>query len=250
MPAAAGSRRNPFALGWEAARANLIPALFIQFVMLGLVLGYYFSPPVARALEKLAALKARSGLLFVFTAAILAGSLLPELFVVFFFQRGRLTKQNFRNLLFTIPIWCFDGSMVDLLYRGEAALLGNVVQPSVVLGKICIDQFLFNPFFAAPFGILTYEWKNSGFSTGSLGRAFRWWHYREKVIPTLLATWAVWIPMMAMIYSLPLALQFPLFTLALTFWVLLLTYMTNSFAAKNERAAAEVVSSAIAEISP
>ncbi len=51
-------------------------------------------------------------------------------------------------------------------------------------------------------------------------------------MPTLLATWAVWIPLMAIIYSLPLALQFPLFSLALTFWVLLLTYMTNSFARK------------------
>jgi len=37
-----------------------------------------------------------------------------------------------------------------------------------------------------------------------------------------------------MIYSLPLALQFPLFALALTFWVLLMTYMTNRFAGKIE----------------
>jgi len=48
----------------------------------------------------------------------------------------------------------------------------------------------------------------------------------------LVATWAVWIPLMAIIYSLPAALQFPLFSLALTFWVLLLTYMTNRFAGK------------------
>ena len=39
---------------------------------------------------------------------------------------------------------------------------------------------------------------------------------------------------MAIIYSLPLALQFPLFGLALSFWVLLLTYMTNRFAGKIE----------------
>lgn len=50
-------------------------------------------------------------------------------------------------------------------------------------------------------------------------------------MPTLLTNW-VWIPLTAMIYSLPLALQFPLFSLALTFWVLLLTYMTNRFAGK------------------
>jgi hypothetical protein len=82
--------------------------------------------------------------------------------------------------------------------------------------------------------VLTYEWKNSGISMRPVCDLFTWKHYRDKIIPTLLATWAVWIPLMAIIYSLPLALQFPLFGLALSFWVLLLTYMTNRFAGKIE----------------
>ena len=68
----------------------------------------------------------------------------------------------------------------------------------------------------------------------SVKRAFTWNHYRDKIVPTLLATWVVWAPLMAIIYSLPYPLQFPLFSLALTFWVLLLTYMTNRFAGKVE----------------
>jgi hypothetical protein len=104
----------------------------------------------------------------------------------------------------------------------------------VVLGKICIDQFGYNVFFAAPFGVLTYEWKNSGISLRPLKELFTLRHYRDKIFPTLVATWAVWIPLMAIIYSLPLALQFPLFGLALSFWVLLLTYMTNRFSGKIE----------------
>ena len=241
-------RRSPFALGWEAARANLWPALFIQALMLALMLAYYFSPVAHRALETLASYKAHHGWPFVIAASILAGAILPELFLILFFQRARLTRRNWRNLLFTIPIWAIDGSIVDLLYRGEAALLGNVVTVPVVIGKICLDQFVYNPFFADPFGVLTYEWKNCGFTFESLGRAFTWAHYREKIIPTLFATWAVWIPLMAIIYSLPLALQFPLFSLALTFWVLLLTYMTNSFS-KISRAPGlpDVLSSPIAE---
>jgi hypothetical protein len=121
------------------------------------------------------------------------------------------------------------------MYRVEAAWLGNVATVPVVTAKIFVDQFGYNPFFAAPFGVLTYEWKNTGFSFHSLVKGFTWEHYRDKVIPTLLATWAVWIPLMAIIYSVPLALQFPLFSLALVFWVLLLTYMTNSFAARHPR---------------
>ena len=56
----------------------------------------------------------------------------------------------------------------------------------------------------------------------------------SMLLPVLVATWAVWIPLMAVIYSLPLALQFPLFALALAFWVLMMTYMTNRFAGKIE----------------
>jgi hypothetical protein len=247
------SSRRPYhraslALGWEAARANLAPALVIQALMLAVLLGYYLSPTVARYLEQLAEFKLRHGFIFVIVAAMLAGAVIPELFLIFFFQRGQPTRRNLRNLCFTMPVWAFDGWLVDLLYRYEAAWLGNIVTLPVVLAKICIDQFGYNPFFAAPFGVMTYEWKNIGFSLESLARGFTWDHYREKVVPTLLATWAVWIPLMAIIYSLPLVLQFPLFALALTFWVLLLTYMTNTFAARHLELAnrAQVTSSAVA----
>ena len=236
MSAIRPHHRTSLALGWEAAKANLAPALLIQALMLALLAGYYLSPAIARWLEAFASFKTRHGFTFVVIAAVLAGSVIPEIFLILFFQRGRPNRRNLRNLCFTIPIWAIDGSFVDLLYRSEAAWFGNIVTLPVVAAKICVDQFGYNPFFAAPFGVLTYEWKNTGFSLESLGRAFTWDHYRDKVVPTLLATWAVWIPLMAMIYSVPLSLQFPLFSLALVFWVLLLTYMTNSFAARHLRA--------------
>ena len=230
----ANKSRTPLIIGWEAARANAIPALIIQAIMLALLIAYYTSGTVSLALTNLAEFKRTHGLVFVILASIAAGAVIPELFLVLFFQRGRPGLRNLRNLLFTIPVWGFDGSLVDLLYRSEATWLGDVATIPVVLTKICVDQFGYNPFFAAPFGVLTYEWKNSGVSMRPVRDLFTWKHYLDKIIPTLVATWAVWIPLMAIIYSLPLALQFPLFGLALSFWVLLLTYMTNRFAGKIE----------------
>ena len=219
-------------IGWEAARVNAKPALIIQAIMLALAIAFYTNSPSAEALRRLAEFKREQGLIFIIVASVLAGAVIPEIFLILFFQRGRLQKGNLRNLAFTIPVWGFDGSLVDLLYRAEAHWLGDVATFPVVLGKILIDQFGYNVLFAAPFGVLTYEWKNSGISIQPLRDLFTWPHYRDKIFPTLLATWAVWIPLMAIIYSLPLALQFPLFGLALSFWVLLLTYMTNRFAGK------------------
>ena len=226
--------RTPLTLGWEAARANAVPALIIQAFMLALLIAYYTNHSVSSALTGLAEFKRAHGLLFVIVASITAGALIPEVFLILFSQRGRPTRRNLRNLLFTVPVWGFDGTLVDLLYRSEAAWFGDVVTLPVVAAKICVDQFGYNPFFAAPFGVLTYEWKNNGISAKPLRQLFTVSHYRDKIIPTLLATWAVWIPVMAIIYSLPLALQFPLFGLALSFWVLLLTYITNRFAGKIE----------------
>ena len=224
--------RTPLMLGWEAARANAKPALIIQAVMLALAIAFYTNRAIADVLADLAEYKRAHGLTFVVIASIMAGAVIPELFLIFFFQRGRPQRANLRNLAFTIPVWGFDGSLVDLLYRSEAHWLGDVTTVPVVLGKILIDQFGYNIFFAAPFGVLTYEWKNSRISMRPMRDLFTWPHYRDKIIPTLVATWAVWIPLMGIIYSLPLALQFPMFGLALSFWVLLLTYMTNRFAGK------------------
>jgi hypothetical protein len=227
--------RNPFAIGWEAVRANLAPALILQALMFALLLAYFFSPTVGDLFNRLAEMKSAYGIAFVIPATVLAASVLPEMFLVLFFQHGRVEAKNFRNLLFTAPLWAFDGVLVDLMYRGLAALLGDTTSVPVVLGKICIDQFGYNVFFAAPYGVIAYQWKNSGFSHVVLRDSLTPKFYREKIVPTLCTTWALWIPLMAMIYSLPLGLQFPIFSLVLSFWVLILTYMTNRFAGDREQ---------------
>jgi hypothetical protein len=223
---------TPVMIGWEAAQANARPALIIQAIMLALAVAFYTNSAVADGLHNLAEFKRVHEIAFIVAASVVAGALIPELFLILFFQHGRPQIGNLRNLAFTVPVWGFDGSLVDLLYRVEAHWLGDVATIPVVFGKILIDQFGYNVFFAAPFGVLTYEWKNSGISMEPVRDLFSWPHYRDKIFPTLLATWAVWIPLMAIIYSLPLVLQFPMFGLALSFWVLLLTYMTNRFAGK------------------
>jgi hypothetical protein len=228
------TKRTSLALGWEAAKANAVPAFILQGAMLVVLISYYWSPACADFLNRLAHYKEHHGLLFVVLAAILAGAIVPELFVIIFFQRCRPRRENLRNLAFTIPTWGVDGILVDLMYRLNAVWFGDVVTVAVVLAKILVDQLGYNPFFAAPAEVLVYEWKNEGFSWRSVRRALTWAHYKDKIVPTLLATWSVWAPLMAIIYSLPYPLQFPIFSIALTFWVLLLTYMTNRFAGKIE----------------
>src|SRR5207245_3189333 len=153
--------RTPLMIGWEAARANAVPALIIQGIMLALLIACYPNHAAFSALNQLSDYKRTHGLVFVIAASITAGALIPEIFLILFFQCGRPNSRNLRNLLFTVPVWGFDGSLVDLLYRSEAAWLGDVVTLPVVCAKICVDQFGYNPFFVAPFCVLAYELMNS-----------------------------------------------------------------------------------------
>src|SRR5437763_13180477 len=87
--------RTPLTLGWEAARANAVPALIIQAFMLALLIAYYTNHRVSSALVGLAEFQRAHGLLFVIVTSITAGALIPELFLILFFQRGRPTRRIF-----------------------------------------------------------------------------------------------------------------------------------------------------------
>src|SRR2546429_4095761 len=227
-------RRTPWLIGWEAAKANAAPAFVLQSVMLAILLAYYFHPPSAALLNALAGFKQRHGLTFVLIASVIVGAVLPELFVIVFFQRGRIRLQNARNFVFNAPFWAFDGFLVNLMYRAMAEWLGDRASVPIVAAKICLDQFGYNPFFAGPFGIWGYAWKNAEYSFAKLRPLLTWQYYREHALPVLVATWAVWIPLMAVIYLPPLAPQFPLFSPSPSFLVLIVSYMIKRFAGKIE----------------
>lgn len=54
-------REAPWTAGLRAARANVVPGLIVQGLMLCVLLGYYFHPPMQGWLNGLAEVKARWG---------------------------------------------------------------------------------------------------------------------------------------------------------------------------------------------
>ena len=72
---------------------------------------------------------------------------------------------------------------------------------------------------------ITYDLLHRGFTWGNLRTCFTWSYYREQVFPILIATCGVWVPVVCAVYALPPLLQFPLFTLALSFWATMLAWI-------------------------
>ena len=227
-PAPLVTRRvPPWTAGLRAARANVVPGLIVQALMLGLLLAYYFYPPTRHGLDGLAEIKARWSYGYTAISAIIAGAVIPELLRIFVFQNGRCRRSNFANLLFTVPFWCMMGVIVDFFYRCQAGWFGAEVTVAVVLKKVLVDQFIYNPLFAAPASAWLYDWKNRGYRFRGSGEFFTAGYYRDVIVPILFATWGVWIPIVTILYSLPSELQIPLFGLALSMWVMLYTWMSE-----------------------
>lgn len=195
--------------------------------MLAFLLAYYFYPPTRSWLDALAEIKARWSYGYSAVNAIVAGAVIPELLRIFVFQKGKVRRLNFANLLFTVPFWSVMGMVVDFFYRCQAGWFGAEVTFPVVLKKVLVDQFPYNVLFAAPMTTWLYDWKNRGYSFHGLGGLFTAAYYRDNILPTLLATWGLWIPVVSILYSLPLLLQIPLFGLALSMWVMLYTWMSE-----------------------
>ena len=219
---------RPLSVGLRAARANLIPGLIIQAAVVTLVLAYYFWEPARGWMEKLAELKREGGYLFSLASGVLAGGLLPELLTVAVFQRRRVRRENLSSFSFGAGFWGLMAIVVDAFYRGQALLFGSEVDFDTVLKKTLLDQFLFTPFVTIPLTVVIFEWRQAGYRFASILRSLNVGFYRRKVLPAVVSGLGFWLPVVILVYCLPPLLQFPLFTLALTLWVMIFTWISHA----------------------
>ncbi len=217
----------PWRAGLRAARANLVPGFFVQAAMVGTVLAYYFAPSSRELFDALAGAKERWGYVYSAVSAILAGAAVPELLRILLFQRGRATRRNLGNFLFAAAFWGWNGMQVDLLYRMQAVWFGDAVDIATVAKKVLVDQILYTPLVSAPMSTILYDWRASGFRRSALPGYFTRDFYLRAILPVIVANWGVWFPIVAALYSLPGLLQIPLFSLALSLWVILFTWMSE-----------------------
>jgi hypothetical protein len=209
----------------RAARANVVPGLIVQAVMVSLLLAYYFHVPTRELLERLAEVKVRWGYAYSALSAVVAGGMVPELLRIFVFQKGRVIRQNFSNLVFASVFWAGMGVLVDAFYRLQAIWWGDEATLAVVIPQVIVDQFVFSPLITAPLTTWLYEWKNRGYRMRSC--FFTISYFRDQIFPTIVAIWGVWIPIVTVLYILPESLQIPMYALALSLWVMIYTWMSE-----------------------
>lgn len=215
--------------GFRGMRANLVPGLVLQGFALSIVVAYSANPDVQTVLDRVGALKQSGGYAFSMLSTALFGGLIP--FLILWLSGSVPPGQVVKQLAFYTLFWGWKGLEVDAFYRAQAVLFGELNSPSVVLTKVFVDQFAYNPLWAAPTQTLFFLWKDAKFSRAALMPKLRnssgFVPFWTKTLTVLFSTWVVWIPAVSIVYSLPSALQLPIFNLVLCFWCLLLTFVSR-----------------------
>ncbi|MGC4067720.1 MAG: hypothetical protein QM784_24335 [Polyangiaceae bacterium] len=204
----------------------MLPGLALQACALLVVLGYVFVPEFHSALDSVGELKVRYGYLYSAIATAFFGGLVPFLYLRL---SGKIAARVAHlELIFYIGFWLWKGMEVDALYRLQSTLFGDETTFRTIATKAFVDQFVYSPIWATPTQVIFFLYKDSGFSLTNMRARLREESFPKRLIVVLISTWVVWIPTVAIVYSLPSALQIPLFNLVLCFWCLLLSTISKN----------------------
>lgn len=200
----------------------------IQVAAVALVAAYYGSAAVRITCARLAAVKTAGGIPFAALSASVAGALMPELARLVADRGNGGYRGRGPRIAFNLAFFAFNGVVVDALYRLAAWLFGTGTDVRTVAVKTVFDQFVFNPLWL-PLIVALYLWRQNGFRWAPTWAALRApGFYRTRVLPLMLPSWCFWIPMVVIIYALPVPLQFLLFVLALAAWSLIMVFIADN----------------------
>ena len=224
--------RRALAAGLRGMRRNLGPGVLLWAVGLALVLLYFLAPAARPVYDRVEGWQRTYGLAFSALSTGVCGGLLPWLFLI---ALGRIRAgARARQLAFLIVFWVYRGVETALLYRLQTWLFGEARRPDgtvaalVVLKKTALDMLTYTALWSVPTTTLAYFWWDD--CQGD-GRRFRAGLDRElfavRMPALVLAAWMVWTPSVCLVYSLPSALQVPIYNVVLCFWVLIVTVVAG-----------------------
>ncbi len=225
MPASTPPSPGILATIAAAFRQNRVPCLLLNVLVVALVTSYYQWPAVAGVWEAVGAFKLRWSYAFSLGATIFAAAVMP--FCVQAAMGTLPSEGRGRRLTLMMLFWGYRGMEIDLFYRLQGWLFGHGHDVRTLATKVAVDQFIASPLWFVPTYLIALRWIDHGGSwsqmRATLDRSF--W---VRTCPTVLITnWLVWIPSLVLIYSLPAPLQFPLFSVVMCFFILVVTVMAR-----------------------
>ena len=206
-----------------AVKANLLPGMVLWSGLVVLLMAYAWSPAVQSGLAQWGMVKLAWGYPFAFASYVLFAVLVPEtLSHVVLKQPWARTAAA--DMLYAAIVFGFIGISVDMLYGVQVQLFGSGNDGPTILKKMLFDQFVYSPVSNYVI-VVAFALRDGNFSFKTLKHLWSADFLRRHYLPILIAVWCVWIPGVLVIYFMPTALQFPVASLILSFWVLVFKFM-------------------------
>lgn len=225
--------RRALAAGLAGMRQNLVPGMILWAVGSTLVLLYYLVPAARPVYDRVEGWQRDWGLWFSILSTGLCGGVLPWLFLIAL-RRIRRDERGIQ-FAFLVIFWIYRGVEVAFFYQFQGWLFGEARDPAtgavdaaIVLKKMAFDMLVYTPFWSIPTTTLAYFWwedcaRDWTAFRARLDRSM----FSVRIPAVILSAWMVWAPSVCLVYSLPSALQVPIFSIVLCFWVLLVAVVAG-----------------------
>ena len=206
-------------IGWESAKANRLPMVILWTLAAVLSVSYRFAPPVAEMLRPIAELQTKWGPLAGAANQIFFCGVVPGLFMLLVKSiRPDRALAKFALQTLWSGMW---GAVYFWFYALQARMFGAGHEWQTLLAKTIFDQFVWTPLVSVPLNGAFYLWMGSGFSFETLADRLRSGFVRTVVLPNLVSSWCVWIPIVVAVYAFPVELQVQILGFVCSFWSLM-----------------------------
>lgn len=206
-----------------AVKANLLPGMVLWSGLVVLLMAYAWSPAVQSGLAQWGTVKMAWGYPFAFASYVLFAVLVPETLSHVVLKQP-WARTAVADMLYAAIVFGFIGISVDMLYGVQVQLFGSGNDGPTIVKKMLFDQFVYSPV-SNYVTVVAFAWRDGGFGFKALKRFGSADYLRRHYLPVLIAVWCVWIPGVLVIYFMPTALQFPVASLILSFWVLIFKFI-------------------------
>lgn len=206
-----------------AVRANLLPGLVLWCGLAALVLAYVLSPAVQAGLATWGSAKQAGGYPFAFVSYAAFAVLVPEALGQLLLKQP-WRKTQWADMAYATLVFGSIGITVDLFYALQVSLFGEGNDGATIAKKMLVDQFVYSPM--TTFAVIAlFAWREDGYRARSWKRVVSAEFLSSRYLPLMVALWCVWIPGVLAIYFMPTALQFPVASLILSFWILIFKFI-------------------------
>lgn len=208
-----------------AFRQNRVPCVLLNVLVVALVVSYYLWPALAGMWEAVAAFKIRWSFAFSCISTMFAAAVMP-----FFVQWAMGTlpaAQRWKKLGLRMLFWGYRGMEIDLFYQVQGRIFGQGHDAATLAKKVVMDQFVMSPLWFVPTYVIALRWIEQGRSWSHLRASLDREFWTRTLLTVLVTNWLIWIPALALVYSLPGPLQFPLFAVVMCFFILMVTLLAR-----------------------